>query len=207
MNELAPVFGILAVGVAVADTIPYVRDIVRGTTRPHRGTWFVWALLAVVVTLSQHADGASWSVLVAAAQAGLTFGVFVLSIRRGEGGLTAVDAGLFAIAAGGGVGWAVAGEPVVATLGIIAADLVAATMMLPKTYRDPGSETLSTFALASLSGALAVCAVGRVDPGLLLYPAYLCLVNGTIALVIYERRRLLEGRSPARRPVAVPARS
>ena len=27
--------------------------------------------------------------------------------------------------------------------------------MAPKTYRDPDSETLSTFALASVSGALA----------------------------------------------------
>ena len=53
-----------------------------------------------------------------------------------------------------------------ATICIIVADLVAATMMMPKTYRDPGSETLSTFGLASVSGALAVCAVGGVDAGL-----------------------------------------
>ena len=80
-------------------------------------------------------------------------------------------------------------------------------MMMPKTYRDPGSETLSTFGLASVSGALAVCAVGGVDAGLLLYPAYLCVVNGMIALVIYRRRRLLAGRPTARRVVAAPARA
>jgi hypothetical protein len=207
MSELAPIFGILAVGVAVGDTIPYLRDILRGTTRPHRGTWFIWGILAIVVTLSQHSDGGSWSVLVAAAQAGLTLAVFVLSIRRGEGGLSSVDGVMFAIAAGGIVGWAVAGEPVVATVCVIVADLVAAAMMMPKTYRDPGSETLSTFGLASLSGALAACAVGHVDLGLLLYPAYLCVVNGSIALVIFERRRLLAGRATTRRTVAVPART
>ena len=90
---------------------------------------------------------------------------------------------------------------------VIVADLVAAAMMMPKTYRDPGSETLSTFGLASLSGALAACAVGYVDFGLLLYPAYLCAVNGSIALVIYTRRRLLTGHDPTRRTVAAPARS
>jgi hypothetical protein len=67
VSEVAPFFGVLAVGVAVADTIPYVRDTLGGTTRPHRGTWFVWAILAIVVTLSQRSDGASWSMLVAAA--------------------------------------------------------------------------------------------------------------------------------------------
>ena len=207
MSELVPVFGILAVGVAVADTIPYVRDILRGTTRPHRGTWFIWGILAIVVTLSQRSDGASWSVLVAAAQAGLTVAVFVLSIRRGEGGFSSVDGVMFAIAACGVAGWAVAGEPIVATVCVIVADLVAATMMMPKTYRDPGSETLSTFGLASLSGALAVCAVGHVDVALLLYPGYLCVVNGSIALVIYERRRRLAGHDTTRRTVAAPARS
>ena len=207
MSELVPIFGILAVGVAVADTIPYVRDILGGTTRPHRGTWFIWGILAIVVTLSQRSDGASWSVLVAAAQAGLTVGVFVLSIRRGEGGFSSVDGVLFAIAAGGVAGWAVAGEPIVATMCVIVADLVAATMMMPKTYRDPGSETLSTFGLASLSGALAACAVGHVDVGLLLYPGYLCVVNGSIALVIYERRRLIAGHDTTRPTVTAPART
>jgi hypothetical protein len=207
MSELAPLFGLLAVGVAVADTVPYVRDTLRGTTRPHRGTWFVWGILAIVVTLSQYSDGASWSVLVAAGQAGLTVGVFLLSIGRGEGGLGSVDAVMFAIAAVGVAGWAVAGEPVVATMCIIVADLVAATMMMPKTYRDPCSETLSTFVLASLSGALAVCAVGRVDAGLLLYPIYLCIVNGSIAVVIHTGRRFRGGHGTTRRLVMAPARS
>ena len=53
MTGVAPLFGALAVGVAGADTIPYVRDILAGTTRPHRGTWFAFAILAIVVTLSQ----------------------------------------------------------------------------------------------------------------------------------------------------------
>jgi hypothetical protein len=35
--------------------------------------------------------------------------------------------------------------------------------MVPKTYRDPGSETLATFAFASLGGALTAGAVGALD--------------------------------------------
>ena len=54
---LAPVFGVLAGVVGVVDTVPYVRDILRGTTRPHRGTWFIWGMLAIVVCVSQRADG------------------------------------------------------------------------------------------------------------------------------------------------------
>jgi hypothetical protein len=76
----------------------------------------------------------------------------------------------------------------VATVSVIAADLIAAGLMVPKTYRDPGSETLATFALASLGGVLAAGAVGTDDASLLLYPLYFCAINGAIALLIAQRR-------------------
>ena len=67
-------------------------------------------------------------------------------------------------------------------------------MMVPKTYHDPASETLATFAFASIGGALAAGAVGALDPSLLLYPVYYCLVNGAIALLILHRRGVLADR-------------
>jgi hypothetical protein len=191
MTSTAPILGLLAGVTGIADTIPYVRDTVRGSTRPHRGTWLIWGVLAVIVCLSQRADGASWSLIMAAAQAVLTGAVFVLSIRRGEGGLSRADMLMIILAGGGVIGWIVAGEPVIATACVVAADLIGAAMMVPKTYRDPGSETLATFELASLSGALAAGAVGVPDPSLLLYPAYYCLANGALAVLIYYRRKLL----------------
>jgi len=197
VSYIAPVLGLLAGVVGVADTIPYVRDTVRGSTRPHRGTWLIWSILAIVVCLSQRADGGSWSLIMAAAQAVLTSVIFLLSIRRGEGGLSPADVLMITLAGGGVIGWIAADEPVIATVCVVAADLIGAAMMVPKAYRDPGSETLATFALASLSGALAAGAVGALDLSLLLYPVYYCLANGAIAVLIHRRRSLL-----ARQPQA-----
>ena len=63
-------------------------------------------------------------------------------------------------------------------------------MMLPKTWRDPHSETLATFVLAALSGALAVGSVGSGSARLLAYPAYFMVVNAALAGVIAHRRRV-----------------
>ena len=197
MIEYVAVLGIAAGIVGVVDTIPYVRDTLRGATRPHRGTWLIWGVLAVVVSLSQYADGASWSLIMAATQAVLTGVIFGLSIRRGVGGLTPADIVMILIAGGGVIGWIVADQPLVATICVVMADLIGVAMMVPKTYRDPGSETLSTFALASVAGALAGGAVGAVDLSLLLYPVYYCLGNGAIAVLIYHRRAVL-GAPPSR---------
>jgi hypothetical protein len=181
--------GLLAAVVGIADTIPYVRDTLHGSTRPHRGTWLVWGVLAVVVCLSQRADGATWSLALTASQAVLTGLVFALAIRHGEGGLAPADLALMAAAGAGVVGWLLAREPVVAVVSVIVADLCAVAMMTPKAYRDPGSETLATYALAALAGLLAVGAVGSLEVSLLLYPAYYCLANAGFALLIVLRRR------------------
>ena len=185
------VLGLTAGLIGVFDTIPYVRDTLRGATRPHRGTWLIWGVLAVVVCLSQYADGASWSLVMAGVQAVLTSLIFALSIRWGEGGLSPREIVMIAIAGAGVVGWVIADEPLVATVCVVAADMIGAAMMVPKTYRDPESETLVTFAFASLGGALAAGAVGAVDVSLLLYPVYYCVINGALALLIWQRRSVL----------------
>jgi hypothetical protein len=188
MPELAPILGLLGGAVGVADTIPYVRDTVHGSTRPHRGTWLIWGVLAIVACASQRADGASWSLVMTGTQAILTGLVFLLAIRHGEGGLSAIDLAMIAVACAGVVGWLVAREPVVAVTCVIVADLVAAAMMTPKTCRDPHSETLAMYALASIGGALAAGAVGALDVSLLLYPVYYSLVNAAMALLIFVQR-------------------
>ena len=201
--ELVVILGLAAGLIGVLDTIPYVRDTLRGSTRPHRGTWLIWGVLAVVVSLSQYADGASWSLVMAGVQAVLTSLVFVLSVRRGEGGVSRADITMIAIAGAGVTGWIVADEPIVATACVVAADLIGAGLMVPKTYRDPHSETLITFAFASLGGALAAGAVGAIDVSLLLYPVYYCVINGAIALLIWERRLTRAGAGAPRAPASL----
>ncbi len=200
MTDVAPMLGVLAGVVGVADMVPYVRDTVRGATRPHRGTWLIWGSLGVVVWLSQRADGASWSLMLTSGQVALNGVVVFLAIRRGEGGWGAAEAAMIALAGAGVIGWIVADEPTVAIACVIAADLIATALMAPKTYRDPGSETLATYVGAGLAGALAAGAVGAIDVSLLLYPVYYCVANLAIALLISHRRGVLS--PPARRAVA-----
>jgi len=191
MIGVAPVLGVLAGLLGVANMVPYVRDTIRGATRPHRGTWLIWGSLAIVVWLSQRADGASWSLMLASGQVVLNGIVVLLAIRRGEGGMSVPEAAMLGLAGGGVIGWIVADQPIVAIACVIAADLLATALMAPKTYRDPGSETLVTYVGASVAGALAAGAVGALDVSLLLYPVYYCLVNIAIAILINHRRGAL----------------
>ena len=176
----------------VACTVPYLRDTLRRTTVPHRGTWFIWGLLEVVALEAQRAEGARWSMLPLLTQTIGTCLVFGLSVRLGYGKLTRVDLSLIALAGVGVAGWLAVDEPVIATTCVIAADFVAVLMMMPKTWRDPHSETLSTFVLAAGCGVLTTGAVGSLSVSLLAYPVYFAAVNAAVAGVIAYRRRVLE---------------
>jgi hypothetical protein len=185
----AAVCGLLAGLSSIVDKVPYLRDTLAGSTRPQRATWLIWSVLATVVVASQRADGATWSLVMAGVQAALTTLVFTLSLRFGEGGLTRRDGLLLALAAVGVAAWLATSTAVLATVAVVASDLLGVLAMSPKAWRDPGSETPSAFALAGLSGLLAALAVARLDVARLLYPAYFAVVNSAIAAVIVLRRR------------------
>jgi hypothetical protein len=177
--------------ISLFDAAPYIRDTLRGSTRPHRGTWLIWMSLSWIVLASNRADGAVWSILPLAAQALQNCAIFFLSIRRGEGGVDPLDRVMLALAGVGVAGWFVFTDPTFATLAVILADVMGAIMMLPKAWRDPSSETTSTFVLSSLVGLCALAAVGSLAFALVIYPVYYIMVNGIIAAVLIYRRPIV----------------
>jgi hypothetical protein len=187
MGAATVVFGVLAGILSILDAIPYARDVIGRTTRPQRATWFIWSMLAIVALASQLADGAAWSIVMVATQAMVTTLVFLLSLRHGEGGLSPLDLTAVAIAMLGVLGWFVFSTPVIATACVVFADTLGVALMLPKTWREPSSETFTTFALASAAGLLSALAVASLDASLLLYPVYFFVANGLIASIIVIR--------------------
>jgi len=171
--------------------LPYLRDVMRGTTRPHRGTWLIWCLLSVIVLASQRADGGRWSLVLVGVQCVGTLATLALAIPRGVGGAARADLALLAVAAAGLVGWYLAGDPTIATAVVVVADTAAVVMMLPKTYRDPHSETLSAYWLITASVFFAAASVGSLNLSLLLYPAYLTVADSIVIGMIVLRRREL----------------
>jgi hypothetical protein len=194
MNSYVEAFGLASGIVSVVDGAPYIRDTLVRRTQPHRGTWLIWCVLANVAFASQAAEDGAWSLVMIGTQAALTSAIWLLSLRYGVGGISKPELRLLSVAGLGLAGWFAFSSPLLATIGVVVADSVGVLMMMPKTWRDPSSETLSTFALASLAGVFSAIAVGRIDAELLLYPTYFALANGFVATVIATRRRTLKRR-------------
>ncbi|SHI04504.1 hypothetical protein [Marivita hallyeonensis] len=177
-----PVFyGALASILSVFAYLPYIANILRGRTRPHRACWLIWSVLSIISFLSQLYEGAGASLGFAAAQAGSTTIVFLLSVIRGSGTFMGRADGVVLAVAAIGVGlWAITDSAAYALMISITISLMGGMLTVQKTYWFPDSETMSTWVLSFIASCCALLAVGPLDWLLLAYPMYLFVLNGAI---------------------------
>lgn len=186
---------VLSAVITAACVIPYLLDVRRGTTRPQRTSWFVFATLAAVAAVSQAAGEGGAGMWLAAGSAVGFSAVFVASIRNGIGGSAPVDRITLVIAAAGTAAWLLFDQPMLAVLGVIVAELGAVALTVAKAHRDPGSETLATWAADCLAGAVAVAATTDLSVAELAYPIHHTVANGLVAATIVTARRRREARA------------
>lgn len=176
--------GISAGVLSASAYIPYIKDILARKTQPERASWLIWTMLTAIAFFSQLARGASYSLWLPGLETvGLTI-VFLLSFRFGTGGFTRKDILALLTACLGLILWYFTKEPSVALYIIIGIDAIGTFLTLQKAYKDPESETLSTWLIVCFAGVLAMISVGKLSIVLLSYPFYIFVANGAIALAM-----------------------
>jgi hypothetical protein len=181
-----------AAGIAVTFAIfaPYVRDILRGTTRPHVFSWVIWALGTAVVFFAQLAGGAgvgAWAIGVSAA---ITTAVAVLAwLRRGDMAITATDWAFFVAALSALPCWFFTNDPLWAVVILTVVDLVGFGPTIRKGWSHPHEESASFFALAALRNLLVVLALEHYSWTTVLFPAAVGLGCALLAVMLVVRRR------------------
>jgi hypothetical protein len=169
---------------------PYIRDILKGKTKPERASWLIWTVLGSISFFSQLAKGATNSLWMTGAD---TLGVaiiYLLALHYGEGGLAPRDIKALMVASLGLVLWYFTKEPAFALFIVILVDGAGATLTILKAYENPGSETMSAWLISGLSGFVAALAVGSFNWILLSYPIYIWLANWAVimAMILGQRK-------------------
>jgi hypothetical protein len=174
------VLGLLAGLVTLSAFVFYIRDCVRGRSRPNRATWLIWTTLALIITASYYSVGARDTVW---ASAGFTIGqasVAVASFRYGTKGWSGFDKLCLAGAACGLALWAFSGSAMLALVFAMAVDAVGALPTIRKLLHDPLSESRTGWLVFTAGNALNMLAIDSWTPEIALFPAYFLLLNGFI---------------------------
>lgn len=186
------IVGIVAVVISFIGYLPYFRDILNKKTKPHVFSWFVWSLSGGIGFFAQIISGAGSGAWILGLGFTVSVAITILAFRQGEKTITLSDWLAFSGALIGLVLWQLTDNPLLAIIFVILSDILAFTPTFRKSYHKPYEETFISWVFSSLKFLLALVATQSYSLTTVLYPLYLFLSNGSFAVMLVVRRRILD---------------
>ncbi|MCX6793205.1 MAG: hypothetical protein NTY12_04220 [Candidatus Falkowbacteria bacterium] len=185
------IFGYISALLSIIAIIPYVRDIFRKKTKPERASWLIWTILGCVAFFSQLAKGAGDSLWLTGSQTLVVLFIFLLSIKYGVGGLVKKDIIAIIFTVLGLVIWYFTNNSAYALFMVIIISAIGVYLTIIKAYKEPATETTSTWFMSGTSGIFGAVAVGSFSFILLIYPIFIILTNYLVfASVLLGKNKL-----------------
>jgi hypothetical protein len=177
----------LGAAAMVWGTVVCVRDVSRGRARPNLVTWLMWTLVPAIALVAQLRVGVAAEAVLTFTLAACPAAVVLATLGRSRWAVAPFDICCGSLAAAALVMWWLTGEPSIAILLSIAADLVAAVPTLVKAYRQPRSENALVYATFVLSAATTLLAVRAWTIENAAFAIYVLTVYSGLFLLIRQR--------------------
>ncbi len=182
--------GIIAVLLTFIGYIPYLRDILKGKTKPHIYSWFLWGFVTIIVFALQVSDNAGVGALVTLAAALMCFVVIFLGKKYGNISKITLSDKIFLSLALVTLGlWIFAKQPLLSAILATTIDVLGFVPTIRKSWNEPFSETLPFYYLNTLRFGLALYSLGKYTIITALYPIMWLLANGLFAIMLNIRRK------------------
>lgn len=182
------VLGIIAAALVVVAYAAYFRDILRGTTKPHPVSWFIWGINSTLIYLLQVSHGSGAGAYSTLAVAIVSFGICVLASRDGLGVVRGSDLLVLALALLAACSWFLAEDSVSAMLLLVSADVLGIIPSIRKAWRTPREETVSMWLLSTLRQAMSIVALSNFGVVSLLNPVVWLILNACMSALLIARR-------------------
>lgn len=183
-------FGILSAIVSVLQYPAYIRNVIKGKTKPHAFSWFVWGLPCGIVFAAQITKGGGAGTWATGLTTIFCTAIFLLALRYGEKEITLLDKTCLVMALLAIVLWVATKDPLGSVILITIADLIGFIPTLRKSMTKPHEETASSYLIGSLKWLLSVFALGSFTLTTALYPATMTVANtALVGMLIYRRRQ------------------
>jgi hypothetical protein len=183
--------GLLAGIIGVIGYAPYIRDILKGSTKPDRASWLIWTLEYTALFAAQLSVGAAESLWLIGLQLLGVVAICALSYRYGVGGFDRKNVIVLLSVCVVLTIWYLTRSADLTIILLIAVEAVGVALTMRKVYKQPGSETLVMWALIAAAGVIGIAAVGAGAAAILyVYPVALIAMGlGVIgASKLGERR-------------------
>jgi hypothetical protein len=183
------IIGAIAVILTFVGYVPYLRDTVRGKTKPHVYSWFLWGFVTLIAFGLQFSGKGGVGSLVTLAAALISFVVFFLGMRNGDKDIAKSDTVFFVVALVATALWVFAKQPVVSVILISSVEMLGFIPTIRKSWHNPYTETLFTYSLNTFRHGLSIIALQNYSIVTLLYPITWTIANGLFSVMLIVRRK------------------
>ncbi|MDP2789317.1 MAG: hypothetical protein Q8O46_04745 [bacterium] len=168
----------------------YIRDVIKGTTKPNLVTWFLWALAPLVGTYLQLKAGAGLSVIPVFLAGFVPLVILIIALIKGGAPwkITNFDilCGVFSLIAL--VLWVVTRRADISILFAILSDGLAAVPTLIKSWKFPETETGAGYVPGILNNILGLLVIKNWNFSAYSFGLYFIILNTTIVLFIFRKK-------------------
>jgi hypothetical protein len=182
----------------IASALPYVFDVLRGTTKPRIVSWFIWSVLTSIATVASFVDHQYASAILTFCATVETLSIMILGLlKSGNRALERFDAYCLGGAVVGLVLWLIFNSPSIAVAASVIIDMVGAIPTAKHIWQKPYEETRLTFLLASIGGLFTVLAAEDITITAIAYPIYIVLINALFVSFMLGRNKYAPAGEPA----------
>lgn len=180
----------LGAAVQLIGIIAYIKETIKGNTKPNKVTWLMWAVAPLIATAAALSDGVRLAVLPVFMSGFGPLLVFIVSLssKKAYWKLERFDyfCGAFSILAL--VLWVITKEPTVAIIFAILSDGFAAIPTLVKMWKYPETESPGPFIGGLFSILTSFAAIKIWNFSSLAFPIYLISINVALLFSLYRKR-------------------
>jgi hypothetical protein len=180
-------FSAIAIGLTFAAFCPYIRAILKGRTRPHVFSWFIWAAVTFTVAIAQLAGGAGVGAWPIALSGLITGGVALLALSKAaDTSIIRMDWVFLILAATALPLWWLTSDPLAAVLILTTVDLLGFGPSVRKAWTLPHEENALFFSLGAIRNGFVVLALEHYSWTTALFPTAVgiaCMVYVVFVIV------------------------
>ena len=185
------ILSLLGALLAIGSVVPYLIDIIKRKTRPNIVSWITWTILTAIATAAAFAAHEPRSAILTLATSLGTLSVVLLGLKYGIAKFTLFDGICQTAAIIGLILWFVFNSPLIALVASLGVDFIGLLPTLRHSWLKPGEETWQAFGIAFFASAFTIASIKTFTVTGLLFPVYLTLADGSLALMLIYRRRHL----------------
>jgi hypothetical protein len=168
--------------------VPYISDTLKGKTKPHIYSWFIWGFVTLIAFLLQLSEGGGTGSFVTLAASFISFSIFFLGFKNGNKDIVTSDTVFFCLSLAAIIIWLLAKQPVISAILIMTIDILGFVPTVRKSWKDPHSETLPTYALNTVRHGIGLLALFEYNFITCLYPVAWMIMNGGFSIMLIVRR-------------------